>query len=119
VSAAGRKAWSIRYKPKGGERKRETHGTYPAVSLVAARDRARDIAGAATKGIDLPPAPAEAGECQLDLYADRTSAKTMRANQLRLWFASMAYLLVCALRRIGLAHTQFAKPPAARSGSSY
>jgi hypothetical protein len=65
------------------------------------------------------PAPAEAGECQLDLYADRTSAKTMRANQLRLWFASMAYVLVCALRRIGLAHTQFAKPPAARSGSSY
>src|SRR5215211_2312210 len=30
------------------------------------------------------------------------------ANQLRLWFASMAYVLVCALRRIGLAHTQFA-----------
>jgi Transposase DDE domain group 1 len=33
-------------------------------------------------------------ECQLDLYADRTSAKTMRANQLRLWFASIAYVLV-------------------------
>ena len=32
----------------------------------------------------------------------------MRANQLRLWFASMAYVLLCALRRIGLAHTQFA-----------
>jgi Transposase DDE domain group 1 len=32
----------------------------------------------------------------------------MRANQLRLWVASMAYLLLCALRRIGLAHTQFA-----------
>ena len=48
-------------------------------------------------------------ECQLDLYADRTSAKTMRANQLRLFFASMAYVLVSALRRIGLAHTQFAK----------
>jgi Transposase DDE domain group 1 len=30
-------------------------------------------------------------ECQLDLFADRTSAATMRANQLRLWFASMAY----------------------------
>jgi hypothetical protein len=29
-------------------------------------------------------------ECQLDLFADRTSAATMRANQLRLWFASMA-----------------------------
>ncbi len=47
-------------------------------------------------------------ECQLDLYADRTSAATMRANQLRLWFASMAYVLVCALRRIGLAETIFA-----------
>ena len=33
----------------------------------------------------------------------------MRANQLRLWFASMAYVLICALRRIGLAHTQFAR----------
>jgi Transposase DDE domain group 1 len=48
-------------------------------------------------------------ECQLDLFADRTSTATMRANQLRLWFASMAYVLLCALRRIGLAHTQFAQ----------
>ena len=48
-------------------------------------------------------------ECQLDLCADRTSAHTMRANQLRLWFASMAYVLICALRRIGLSHTQFAR----------
>ena len=48
-------------------------------------------------------------ECQLDLYADRTSCHTMRANQLRLWFASMAYVLIAALRRIGLAHTQFAR----------
>jgi hypothetical protein len=48
-------------------------------------------------------------ECQLDLFADRTSAATMRANQLRLWFAAMAYALLCALRRIGLAHTQFAQ----------
>ena len=48
-------------------------------------------------------------ECQADLFADRTSAATMRANQLRLWFASLAYVLLCALRRIGLAHTQFAE----------
>jgi hypothetical protein len=47
-------------------------------------------------------------ECQLDLFADRTSAATMRANQLRLWFAAAAYVLLCALRRIGLAHTRFA-----------
>jgi hypothetical protein len=48
-------------------------------------------------------------ECQLDLFADRTSAKTMRANQLRLFFASMAYVLLGALRRIALPHTQFAR----------
>ena len=48
-------------------------------------------------------------ECQGDLFADRTSAATMRANQLRLWFASMAYALICALRRLALAHTQFAQ----------
>jgi len=48
-------------------------------------------------------------ECQLDLYADRTSTATVRGNQLRLWFASMAYVLLCALRRIGLHHTHFAK----------
>jgi hypothetical protein len=47
-------------------------------------------------------------ECQLDLYADRTSTATLRANQLRLWFASMAYVLLCAVRRIGLQHTRFA-----------
>ena len=39
-------------------------------------------------------------ECQLDLFADRTSARTMRANQLRLWFASMAYS--AALQRCAL-----------------
>jgi hypothetical protein len=48
-------------------------------------------------------------ECQLDLYADRTSAATMRANQLRLWFHSMAYVLQCALRRIGLHDAEFAQ----------
>jgi hypothetical protein len=43
-----------------------------------------------------------------DLFADRTSAATLRANQLRLWFASFAYVLLEALRCIGLRHTQFA-----------
>ena len=47
-------------------------------------------------------------EQQLDLFAERTSAAAMRANQLRLWFASFAYVLLEALRRIGLRHTQFA-----------
>jgi hypothetical protein len=48
-------------------------------------------------------------ECQLDLFADRTSAATMAANQLRLWFASMAYVLVESTRRLALAGTEFAK----------
>jgi len=47
-------------------------------------------------------------ECQMDMFADRTSANTLRANQLRLWFSSMAYVLLCALRRIGLPYTRFA-----------
>jgi hypothetical protein len=48
-------------------------------------------------------------ECQLDLFADRASAHPIAANQLRLWFAAMAYVLICALRRIALQHTPFAK----------
>jgi Transposase DDE domain group 1 len=57
-------------------------------------------------------------EGQLDLSSDRTSAHTMRANQLRLWFSSMSYVLICALRRIALRHTQFPAPRAAPSASS-
>ena len=47
-------------------------------------------------------------EQQLDLFADRTSSATMKANQLRLWFSSMAYVLLNELRRIALRHTRFA-----------
>ena len=55
-------------------------------------------------------------ECQADLFADRTPAPTscrrrasgtMRANQLRLWLSSFAYVLMCAVRRIGLVGTDF------------
>ena len=48
-------------------------------------------------------------ECQLDLFADRTSTTTMAANQLRLWFSSFAYVLMQALRRIALPHTELAQ----------
>ncbi len=48
-------------------------------------------------------------EQQLDLFADRTSTHTMRANQLRLWFSSTAYVLMSALRRVALKGTQLAK----------
>jgi hypothetical protein len=48
-------------------------------------------------------------EQQLALFADRTSTATLRANQLRLWFSSMAYVLVAHLRRTGLAGTDLAR----------
>jgi len=48
-------------------------------------------------------------EQQLYLFADRTSCATMRANQLRLWFSSIAYTLLAALRRLGLAGTDLAQ----------
>ena len=47
-------------------------------------------------------------EQQLDLFADRTSTATMKANQLRLWFASMAYVLLNRLREVALAGTELA-----------
>ena len=47
-------------------------------------------------------------EQQLDLFADRTSTATMKANQLRLWFASMAYVLLARLREVALAGTELA-----------
>jgi hypothetical protein len=48
-------------------------------------------------------------EQQLDLFADRLSTQTLWANQLRLYFASFAYVLVCALRRVGLRETDLAR----------
>ena len=48
-------------------------------------------------------------EAQLDLFADRLSTATFRANQLRLWFASAAYVLMHALRRVGLKGTALAR----------
>jgi len=48
-------------------------------------------------------------EQQLCLFADRTSCQTMRANQLRLWLSSAAYVLVQALRQHGLQDTPLAQ----------
>ena len=44
-------------------------------------------------------------ETQSDLFGDHMPATTMRANQLRLYFSALAYVLMCALRRIALAGT--------------
>jgi Transposase DDE domain group 1 len=47
-------------------------------------------------------------EQQLGMFADRTSTATMRANQLRLYFSSVAYILMQDLRRLGLKGTTLA-----------
>jgi len=50
---------------------------------------------------------------QFHLFADRVSAETMRANQLRLYLSAMAYVLVSGLRRLGLKATELAQAQAA------
>ncbi len=46
---------------------------------------------------------------QFSLFADRVSAETMRANQMRLYLSAMAYTLVSGLRRLGLRETELAQ----------
>jgi len=46
---------------------------------------------------------------QLSLFADRMSTESLRSNQLRLYFSSLAYVLIHALRRLGLAGTEWAQ----------
>jgi DDE family transposase len=46
---------------------------------------------------------------QLSLFSDRMSTESLRSNQLRLYFSSLAYVLVDALRRVGLAKTECAE----------
>jgi hypothetical protein len=47
-------------------------------------------------------------EQQLDLFADRTSSAMMEANQLRLYFSSVAYVVMNELRRVALQGTELA-----------
>src|SRR5713226_7923426 len=46
---------------------------------------------------------------QLSLFADRTSTAFLRSNQVRLYFSSVAYLLMQALRRLELEGTELAR----------
>ena len=45
---------------------------------------------------------------QFSLFADRVSTETMRANQMRLYLSTMAYVLMSGLRRLGLKTTELA-----------
>lgn len=49
-------------------------------------------------------------ECQVDRFADQTSAATLRAVQFRPWFASFAYVLLESLRRLAVRETDSACP---------
>lgn len=51
-------------------------------------------------------------ECQLDLFADRTSTALLRSNQLRLWLSSCAYVLMESLRRLALGASDLARASA-------
>ena len=48
-------------------------------------------------------------EQQLMLFAARTSTNKMQSNQVRLYFSSIAYMIIQTLRRIGLTGTEMAK----------
>src|SRR6202049_1239064 len=48
---------------------------------------------------------------QLMLFSDRTSTAYLRSNQLRLYFSSVAYVLLQMLWRLGLPGTELAKTP--------
>jgi Transposase DDE domain group 1 len=50
---------------------------------------------------------------QFSLFADRVSAETMRANQMRLYLSAVAYVLFSGLRRLGLRGTELAQAQAA------
>lgn len=65
VTDAGRKTWVVRYRTKDGRQPRLTLGTYPALSLVDARDLALDAIKAAAKG----------GDPSADKKRERTEAK--------------------------------------------
>jgi hypothetical protein len=55
---------------------------------------------------------------QFSLFADRVSAETMRANQMRLYLSAMAYVLVSGLRRLGLKQRNWRKRRFPRSARS-
>jgi len=103
-----RKSWSVRRRvvAKAEHSRGEANPRFVVTSLAADAYPARQLYE------DLYCARGDMEnrikECQGDLFADRTSAASLSANQLRLWFASMAYVLLCALRRIALQHTRLA-----------
>jgi hypothetical protein len=62
VTPNGIKSWAICYTPKGSGQRRARYGTYPSISLAEARTRTKDIAAAASRGVDPIAQEARAAE---------------------------------------------------------
>jgi hypothetical protein len=102
VTPNGVKSWAIRFRPKGGVQRRSTFGTYPAISLADARSRAKDIAAAAARGIDLPGQENEAAEEQRRTHGrpatiagllDRYVTDYCKLNQRRWWMTERIFAM--------------------------
>jgi len=104
-----RDSWS-RERRVVGKAEHTLDGANPRF-VVTSLERTRSADGPRALYEDLYCARGEAenriGE-QFEMFADRASSATLQANQLRLWFSAMAYVLVDTLRRVGLRHTQLA-----------
>jgi integrase len=73
-NAMGRRDWLLRYRPRGQIQKAVALGTYPAVSLSKARERAGEIVSAAKRGLDLIAAEKRDAEAR---YAAEAKARPL------------------------------------------
>jgi hypothetical protein len=103
-----RKSWSRTRRVVG---KAEVLGKGPNPRFVVTSLPAEGLADAALYELYCQRGEMEnrIKEQQLEMFADRTSSHWMAVNQLRLWFASVAYVLLAELRRLGLAGTELAR----------
>jgi integrase len=87
----GRRDWLLRYRPRGQTQKAVALGTYPAISLAKARERAGEIVSAAKRGIDLIAAEERDAEAQHAAEAkarplcDIANAYVESVRRLRSW----------------------------------
>ena len=88
VTQQGRKTWVVRYRTPT-RRRRESLGTYPAVSLEAARRRSREIIGQVSTGADpvrdrrVRDATARSFRDVADLYINRYAVPNKRPRSVQ------------------------------------
>jgi predicted component of type VI protein secretion system len=72
---SGRRDWLLRYRPRRQRQRAVGLGSYPAVSLARARERAAEIVAAAKRGVDLIPAEERDAEAR---HAAEAKARPLR-----------------------------------------